>query len=307
LKLTLPGETAIINEQEDSAMGNWGYWDYWQFPKPEPARVVKGGIKAQSKRGDFGQNWWAKRWTAILESFGIGARLSRGRSYARRGQVMNVDIAQGKVKARVQGSRPRPYNVTIEIKTLSGYEWKQVARALSGEAIFAAKLLAGEMPQDIENIFKQAGVSLFPAKQNDLVTDCSCPDWSNPCKHIAAVYYLLGEEFDRDPFLLFRLRGKGRDEIVDLLGTIDTGETSKRAAAPSATREPIAANYEGFWHGGELPADFYGEIVLPSVPAAQVRRLGNFPFWRGSERFFDAIEPMYADASARGMDLFLGS
>src|SRR5215207_4499166 len=105
-------------------------WDYWDYYEQKPAREVKGGIKAQSKRGGFGESWWAKRWIQVLESFNIGARLSRGRSYARNGQVLSIAIEKGKVEAKVQGSRPRPYDVTIEVKTLSESEWAKVIDAL---------------------------------------------------------------------------------------------------------------------------------------------------------------------------------
>lgn len=289
-------------------MGRWGDWDYYKPTKP---RAVKGGIKAQSKRGAFGESWWARRWIAVLESFDIGTRLDRGRSYARKGQVMNVDVTKGAVKAKVQGSSARPYNITIKIKVLSEAEWKKLAQALSREALFAAKLLAGEMPQEIEQVFTQTGLSLFPAKLRDLETSCSCPDWSNPCKHIAAVYYLLGEEFDRDPFLVFRLRGMDRQELAPLLGATGAGTVPRgrapQAATPPAPREPIAASAESFWRGADLPADLFGEINPPPVSAALPKRLGNFPFWRGTERFLEALEPVYTRASARGLDVFLSS
>ena len=99
--------------------------------------------------------------------------------------------------------------------------------ALGRQALFVAKLLAGEMPQDIEPVFREVGLSLFPAKLGDLETDCSCPDWSNPCKHIAAAYYLLGEEFDRDPFLIFTLRGLGRDALLARLGATSPGRAAR--------------------------------------------------------------------------------
>src|SRR3990172_8441611 len=182
------------------------YWDndfyFWRRRRPSVPRKAKGGIKAQSKRGTFGESWWARRWIAVLESFNIGARLGRGRSYARRGQVLSIEIDKGKVSAKVQGSRPKPYNIKLEVKTLSASDWQKLANILSRQAIFSAKLLMGEMPLDIEKVFGEAGLSLFPEKLKDLETVCSCPDWSNPCKHIAAVYYLLAEEFERDPFLI---------------------------------------------------------------------------------------------------------
>src|SRR5262245_16408217 len=117
------------------------------FPRSRP-RQAKGGIKAQSKRGGFGQSWWAKRWLAVLESFQIGARLGRGRSYARQGQVLNIDIAKGKVTAQVQGSRPKPYDIIIQVKALTAAEWAKVVGALSGQALYTAQLLNGEMPQE---------------------------------------------------------------------------------------------------------------------------------------------------------------
>src|SRR3712207_2154092 len=133
------------------------YYRDWFYERSQP-RQAKGGIKAQSKRGAFGQSWWAKRWIEVLESFNIGARLGRGRSYARNGQVLSIDIDKGKVKAKVQGSRPKPYDVTIGVKGLAAADWKQLAEGLSRQAIFAAKLLAGEMPQEIEQAFRDAGL-----------------------------------------------------------------------------------------------------------------------------------------------------
>jgi uncharacterized Zn finger protein len=287
----------------------WGrrrYYDDWfpRFPKSKP-RAAKGGIKAQTKRGQFGQSWWAKRWIAVLESFDIGARLSRGRSYARGGQVLSIDVGKGKVTAKVQGSMATPYRVAIEMKQLSAKDWAALLKALSGQARFAAKLLAGEMPQDIEQVFTEAGLSLFPTKKGDLKTSCSCPDYSNPCKHIAAVYYLLGEEFDRDPFLLFRLRGLDREELFARLHVSDApAPTAEEAARPA--EEPLPVDPKAFWNGGTLPEDLYGDLQRPPVSAAWPRRLGNFPFWRGQEHFLDALVPVYRAASERGLKTFLG-
>ena len=290
-----------------------GYWETY-FPRSTP-RQAKGGIKAQSQRGSFGESWWAGRWNAVLESFHIGARLSRGRSYARRGQVLSIDIEKGRVRAKVQGSRPTPYQVTIGVKPLSEADWKTLAAELARQALFTAKLLAGEMPQEIEQVFQEAGLSLFPAKRGDLQTDCSCPDWSNPCKHVAAVYYLLGEEFDRDPFLIFRLRGKTREELIELLGA--AGAVASAAATapvpPSDTQppppippEPLPADESSFWTGGPLPDDFFGEVRPAPETAALPRRLGGFPFWRAEQRLLDVLDPIYAAASSRGMHVFLG-
>jgi len=294
-------------------MARWRDRDYYYheyYPKSTP-REAKGGIKAQSKRGTFGETWWARRWIETLESFNIGARLGRGRSYARKGQVLSIEIEKGKVTSQVQGSRPKPYSITIGLPVMSGAEWEAVVGALSRQAIFAAKLLAGEMPQDIETAFNEVGLSLFPRKHTDLQTNCSCPDWSNPCKHIAAVYYLLGEEFDRDPFLIFKLRGMSRDDLIASLGHGGEQCSAEGGAAAPAERmncapEPLASSPSAFWGGKPLPENIAGEAKVPFIHAAMPKRLGNFPFWRGSQRFIDALEPIYAGASQCGMNAFLG-
>lgn len=269
------------------------------YPRSKP-KAVRGGIKAQTTRGAFGQSWWAKRWIAVLEGFQLGARLTRGRSYARAGQVKSIAVADGKVTAQVQGSRPSPYRVAIAVRQLDGREWSKVVARLNEQAAFAAKLLAGEMPQEIETVFGEAGVSLFPARLDDLQTECSCPDWSNPCKHIAAVYYLLGEEFDRDPFLIFRLRGMDRPKLMKALGA-----TARPAAPPPAAGEPLPPDPAAFW-GGPVPDDVVGAISEPPVAAGALRRLGKFPFWRGDRPLVEMLEPVYRSAREAGVRAVVG-
>lgn len=273
-----------------------------EFPyfKPSTPRAAAGGIKAQSKQGGFGNSWWAKRWIAVLDGFHLGARLARGRSYARRGQVLDIDVATGLITAKVQGSRPRPYAVEIKVKTLANADRARLGKALAKQAIFAAKLLAGEMPQDIEQAFAGAGLSLFPARLDDLKTECSCPDWSNPCKHVAAVYYLMGEAFDRDPFLIFKLRGIDRDRLMYLLAERTRASATRKKAATPVAHEPsesIDCAVEAFWRGHELPTAWLGEVRTPPLEAALLKRLGSLPFWRGNERFVDALIPSYTEAS----------
>jgi uncharacterized Zn finger protein len=281
-------------------------WWRNRFPPRSQPRQAKGGIKAQTKRGQqFGQTWWAKRWIDVLESFEFGPRLARGRSYARSGQVLSIDVESGRVTARVQGSRPTPYNVTIEVKKLTAAEWNKVIQGLATQAVFAAKLLAGEMPQDVEQVFKRADLSLFPSRRQDLKTDCSCPDWANPCKHVAAVYYLLGEEFDRDPFLLFRLRGLDRDELLKRLGGVAAPAEPAAEGVKPQDAEPLSADAAAFWTGAGLPADVCGEMRMPPVSGAWLRRLGPFPFWRGEKPLVEVLEPAYRRAAEAGLDVCL--
>ena len=181
---------------------------------------MDGGIKARSKRGAIGEQWWSRRFIGVLESYGMSGRLARGRSYARAGQVLDFELSQGKVTARVQGSRVRPYQVRIGVLPLTTAQWRRVMQQLASQALFRAKLLAGEMPHEIEEVFSECGTPLFPRSAADLDMHCSCPDWGVPCKHLAAVCYVLAEEFDHDPFAMLAWRGKGRDELLTALRQI---------------------------------------------------------------------------------------
>ena len=288
----------------------YGYYGYFEPSKP---REVKGGIRAQSRRGDFGQSWWARRWIQVLNGFDLGARLDRGKSYARRGQVVSLEVKSGAVTAKVQGSYRRPYLVDIKVRTLGKADRQRLVKKLFARPVVAAKLLAGQMPENVEGIFRDAGVSLFPGRRADLDTDCTCPDWSNPCKHIAAVYLLLGEEFDRDPFLVFRLRGVEREELLDMAGLRPMEGTAPEGVKSAAGKagngpppEPLPPEPGGFW-GSEVPGkDSAGQVHVPEIPAALPKQLGGFPFWRSEENFIPAMEEMYRNASPAGMDVFLG-
>ena len=277
------------------------FWPSYEYRRPID---VEDGIKAKSKRGKFVKNWWADRWISALKPLMDTKRLSRGRSYARRGQVMDIDIAPGRVRSRVQGSRRTPYKVSIQLKPLGDRQWDTVLDALAGQAIFAAQLLNKEMPANVEEVFEAVQVPLFPASRGDLVTDCSCPDWANPCKHIAAVYYLLGERFDEDPFLLFELRGRNQEEIALALRERRAVELKTDQAAPyaptllEATDIPaLEDSVDRYWTLGQEAADLSFSITPPQVPAALLKRVGipNFDgvnprnFQRQMERVYDGV------------------
>jgi uncharacterized Zn finger protein len=287
------------------------WWDEYEYRPRRPA----AGIKAKTTRGAFGKTWWASRWIAALERLVDPARLGRGRSYARSGQVLNLHIAPGRVDSRVQGSRPTPYTVRIEICPLDDHAWDAVADVLATQAIFAAKLLADEMPQNIEEAFAAAGASLFPDKPGDLVTDCSCPDWANPCKHIAAVYYLLGEQFDADPFLIFRLRGRDKDAIVAALrarrtaSAADATPAAPLAAVPDEEQVvPLEECLDHFWESGDREAlgRMRFAMAAPPVDAAPVRRLGWPPFWSEKADFSALMSQAYAQITRAALATLLG-
>jgi uncharacterized Zn finger protein len=278
--------------------------DFDRFYPTSIPLPAKGGIRAQSRRGTFANSWWGRRWLETLESFQLHSRLARGRSYARRGQVMQLEIAEQKVTATVQGSRPQPYIVTIALKRIPLVHWHKVVRKLATRIAIAARLIARELPEEVEQYFREAGVPLFPARKDDLITACSCPDSSNPCKHVAAVYYLLAEQFDHDPFFLLNLRGIGRQEFAAVLGGPQAASEMGESAA-SEPASPLTSDLEVFWRAGRLPQIHSGDTTITEQSAPLARRLGNLPFWRGQTDFLEALATMSRGASEGAVSLLL--
>jgi uncharacterized Zn finger protein len=215
--------------------------------------AVEGGIKAKSKRGAIGEQWWSRRFIAVLDSYGMSSRLQRGRSYARRGQVLEFALAPGTVTARVQGSRPSPYAVSIKVRPLTPAQWAEVESRLAAQALFRARLLAGEMPAEIEEVFASCGTPLFPEAARDLDMSCNCPDWGMPCKHLAAVCYVLAEEFDADPFAMLAWRGRDRDTLLAAL------RGKAPAGAGPAGAGPAGASPAGAGQAGAGPGPSGGQ------------------------------------------------
>lgn len=194
-----------------------GWDDPWQkYPasKPLPA---EGGLVTSKQRGAMAGTWWSRRFIEVLESYGLGARMQRGRRYARAGQVLSLQVRTATVAAQVQGSRRTPYLVTISLPEPTAQQWEAIDEAMRSKVGFVARLLAGEVPADLEAVFASAGVALFPRTWQELRAECSCPDWENPCKHIAAVLYVFADQLDADPWLLLAWRGRTRDEVLEPL------------------------------------------------------------------------------------------
>jgi uncharacterized Zn finger protein len=161
---------------------------------------------------------------------------------------------------------------------------------MASEALYAAGLLSAEMPEQIEEVFAQAGTSLFPSDKNDMQTTCSCPDAANPCKHIAAVHYLLGERFDEDPFLMFLLRGRSQDEIVSALRARRSGPEPETAPEPEQVAEVDLAT---FWNAPAQTEEVALHFALPESDGLAFKRLGPPPFVRDQTAFTHAMERIY--------------
>lgn len=187
-----------------------------------PVRIPRyaAGIRAQEPRTSSGRSWWAREWMRRMEAMGMRGRLGRGRNYAASGQVVSLAIAGPEVSASVQGTRPEPYAVAFSFRTPDDAAHDRIVSAIRAEPVRVAQLLADDLPQEVEGIFRAEGLDLFPGGRlgpgrYDVTTSCSCPDYANPCKHSAAVMFLLGEEVARRPLTLLELRGIMPEELFD--------------------------------------------------------------------------------------------
>ncbi|MGQ5262347.1 SWIM zinc finger family protein [Micromonospora sp. ZYX-F-536] len=262
-------------------------------------RRVDGGLRARSARGAIGRSWWSRRFLEVLESFALGTRLTRGRSYARAGQVLRLDIAPGLVSAVVQGSRPQPYQVSIALAPFPAELWSRIEAELAGQAFFSARLLAGDLPDELEELFVAAGAPLFPAGVDELTQRCSCPDFAVPCKHLAATFYLLAEAFDADPFELLHWRGRSRAELLDRL----------RARRAEATGGPVTTSPDE----SDLVSDQDGDgseldpVPPPAGAARALAGLSATPLAETADRFWLPPVPLpdRPPRLATGPDLLL--
>ena len=232
------------------------------------------------------QEWWVERWLDLLDSYRFKKRLERGRSYAREGNVLSMEFAHSKAKATVQGSDAQPYRVSLSLDSFSNEDWNFVISKMSEKAIFSAQLLAGEMPETIEAVFTASGLSLFPFTLNEVRSRCSCPDKANPCKHIAAVYYQLGDRFSEDPFIIFQLRGRTKNQIIERLRQIRSqkAKATQRNIDPAnmphlavATAEDGSSESKGFWQYNEPLESSLVAIVPPMEQKTVLDILGEIP------------------------------
>ncbi len=297
----------------------------WPPSKFQEPRAVEHGIQLNKGVAEIARNWWSERWFKIIDEFGLGIRWERAKLYAERGQVLSIETENGLVRASVQGSGDDPYRVMVSVKTIPKSIWTAILQDLGKNSAFAIGLSSGTLPaeEQISQVFRENGVLLFPDRQGELHTKCTCLDWSNPCKHIAAVYLLLGAEFDRDPFLLFKLRGLEQAEFFKLTAppecmseladdagatanppqtapdmgrhNADAGSPERYAGAQSdqSLRLSEPEYFRQFWKTKLFDSQLQGQWSLNAQVASLPESLGEFPFWQGNENFLERIRCAY--------------
>ena len=263
------------------------------------------------------RTWWGKKYIEALEGFIESGRLQRGKGYANENRITRWSMEGNRITATIRGNvnpyfgvyEAPLYETFIELKAIAPSDWKKVIAQLGSRAAFVSRLLLNEVPDTIEEPFEELGLRLLPLHLLDMNTQCSCPDYANPCKHIAGLDYFLAARLDQDPFLLFELRGLPKAELLRQLKETPLG----RALASALIEEdmPLQAHESFFTRpipeplpAGIAPADFWrGRLRLPdaiepttppAVPALSLKKGGDYPeFWDRENSFLETMEEFY--------------
>ncbi|ELS01512.1 hypothetical protein Xen7305DRAFT_00012160 [Xenococcus sp. PCC 7305] len=275
----------------------------------------------------FSRTWWGKVFIEALESFTDSGRLQRGRSYANGGKVKSFDIDGNRITAVVRGSvnpyfgvyKEPTYIISIEITPIAKAKWDLIVEKLSSKASIISRLLLNEVPENIESSFAELGFHLLPYDRRDFQTQCSCPDYANPCKHIAGVYYLVAAQLDENPFLLFELRGLSKLELQKKLEQTPLGKilseelNSKevtvelsdslytRVEKRSLEEQPSARE---FWLGAKRLPPTIDVPTASGIPAIAIKKEGDFPaFWHKDHSFIETMEELYKRVKTKNQNL----
>ena len=263
------------------------------------------------------KTWWGQRFIEALEDFTDSGRLQRGRSYSSDNRIKQWILKDGKIEAKLRGNinpyfgvyKEPTYKVSVQMTHLSTAQWQNIIQKLTQRASFIARLLLNEIPENIENVFADAGVHLLPNDYRDFKVACDCPDYAVPCKHIAGVCYRLAGQLDQDPFLLFEMRGLPPEKLLQELGNSPLGKVLSDAKS-SATVElaPVASFYtrpvlaelpqeislKGFWHGQNALPKSIEPSQAATIPAMLIKKGGDFPaFWQKQSSFIEVMEDFY--------------
>ncbi|MBN1401994.1 MAG: hypothetical protein JXA74_14225 [Anaerolineae bacterium] len=260
----------------------------------------------------FARTWWGNHWLQAVARLVSSERLDRGRAYARLGQVSGLEVHIGLILASVKGARSQPYSVRIEVETLSDAQWASVIEALADRALYAAELLSGEMPPQIEAAFQAAGASLFPARPYEFRGHCGCSDPARPCKHVAATCYAVAERLDEDPWALLALRGRTREQI---LVALRRDRTARLEAGPGPAplshsqgraSQALAASADRFWQIGPEANGIEIRVRAPDVETELLKILGD-PTFAQHEGLTEEIAQVYRQVSQQALRLAFGS
>jgi uncharacterized Zn finger protein len=181
----------------------------------ELVKLTKKGMRPSPVKIEgrkIANSFWGRSWCENLERYSdFASRLPRGRSYVRNGLVIDLKITRGEVTAKVSGSEL--YNVKMRISPVKAPQWRAICRDCAGSINSLVEVLQGRLAKSVMERVCSKGDGLFPAPK-EITLSCSCPDWADMCKHVAATLYGIGARLDKEPELLFVLRNVDEQELL---------------------------------------------------------------------------------------------
>lgn len=284
-------------------------------PRPLPAkpRKVRGGVKLSSSfaPGDANLGWAAQRWLRLMEQAGEGTRLVEGLDYGKLGQTRRLTISRGLIEAAVQGRADRAYTVRISFDAFGEAQWEKAVASMADSAIYAAKLLAGELPANIEDLFAPLGLKLFPSEASELRTSCTCAEGVPWCKHVCCTSYLFASRLAAEPFVIFAARGLDAEEIRERLrerramAGVGTGSVPVYAqrvpGASDVQAKTLDECIDHFWESGPELRELELPLERPAVSHPLLRRLGPSPFANASFPLVGLLASCYETISERAL------
>lgn len=269
--------------------------------------VVEGDVSATPS-----QSWAAQRWGRFVEQVAEGSSLLEGLEYALGGQTKRLSIQAGLVDGAVQGREFRAYVSRLTLPTFKEEQWAEVVAALADSAIYSAKLLSGEVPSNIEDIFAPLGLKLFPSEASDVKASCTCGHPTPWCKHVCCVAHLFSARLSSDPFLMFVLRGIETEDLRERLRQkrIVVGAASGSApvysqrisGASDVSSPPLEQSLGSFYEAGEQLASLETPIAPPAVSHPLLRRLGPSPFLSAPFPLVGLLASCYETISAETIE-----
>jgi len=264
------------------------------------------------------RTWWGQRFIAALEQFTDTARLARGRSYANDNRIKSWALKNGTLSAKIRGNKnpyfgvykEPTYETAISLKSISATDWALLIHHLGSRAGYISRLLLNEMPDHIERPFKSLDLHLLPHSAKDFKTSCSCPDYENPCKHIAGLCYFLSSKLDENPFLLFELRGLSPEQLLEKLRQTPLGAALAlaREKGQAATLDPVESYFtrpratiqsgpcslDTYWQSPKRLPETIVSSAQATVPALLIKKGGDFPaFWKEPQPLPTIMEEVY--------------
>ncbi|TAG69373.1 MAG: DEAD/DEAH box helicase, partial [Runella slithyformis] len=258
---------------------------------------------AQQRRSTFGQTWWGQQWIKVLEGLDQSGRLGRGRTYANNGSVASITFEGNKIEARVKGSQRTPYKTSFKIEPLSGSDKARLVSLIADNPLYLTQLLNRQLPPELYADCERKGIDLFPRSWKAFNSSCSCPDWGDPCKHRAAVLYLVANEIDKNPFLIFELRDFDLFKNLEALGFASADQKDVETLDVSDIRQLFEGGEEVDFKPDNTLYETLDFSTIPPLSEQLMSLLSDNPLFYRTGNFKQVSQKFYQETAKKAQAL----